>query len=179
MKKHLALCLFTLTLLVPVAAPAIPRGNPEMTTIAAESDVKVFYSFDHYANNAKVTRSFVSGDMLRAAQGTKMFQSTAWDISGVVSRLTSLLSLHTHSVSTTKLFHKDLESVRAKKAYECLMQTETDDVKMMVFVHRSRGKGNIDELIIFKFRSTYCTRVIQLTGKLRTTDIATIIKAAK
>mgnify|MGYP006924877898 FL=1 len=44
-----------------------------------------------------------------------------------------------------------------------------------MYVHRTHGK-NISELLIFKFRSNYCSRIIQLTGKLRTTDIAAIIR---
>jgi len=179
MKRYFFICLLALLAFATGIASAEPRKVSETAVIAEGSDVKVFYSFDHYANNKKVTRTFISGDMLAAAQGTKLFKSTAWDISTVVSRLTSLLSLHTHSVSTTQLFQKDLSAVRAKKAYECLMQSQWDDIKLYVFAHRSRGKGNLDELLIFKFRNTYCTRVIQMTGKLRTADIATIIKMAK
>ena len=68
--------------------------SPEISTIASGSPVKVYYSFDHYANNSKVARSFVSEDMLEAASRSGALKSSAWDVSGVVSRLKSLLSLH-------------------------------------------------------------------------------------
>mgnify|MGYP000166873725 CR=1 FL=1 len=178
MRTHIAISIVALALLAP-AAQAAPERSPEINTIAAGCDVKVYYSFDHYANNPKVSRTFIAGDMLQAARGTTALKSSAWDVSGVTDRLTSLLSLHTHSVSTTKAVRKDLERVAAKKAYERIMHSRWDDKELIVFCHRARGKNNIDELLVFKFRSSYCSRVIQMTGRLRTSDIAAILKMTK
>lgn len=126
-----------------------------------------------------MARSFVSEDMLEAALRAGLLTSTAWDISEVASRLKSLLSLHTHSRSTTKKVRQDLEKVNALSAYEQMMHTYSGDIELIVFCHR-RGKGkDIDELLIFKFRSDYCSRVIQLTGKLKADDIAAILKMSK
>ena len=88
---------------------------PVVLTITADSNVKVFYSFDHYANNSKMARTYVSEEMLQAAKNSNMLQSNVWDVSGVISRLTSLLALHTHSRSTTTSVRKDMERVTAKK----------------------------------------------------------------
>lgn len=167
-----------LSLFQTAGALAAPDKNPEMATIAAGCDVKVCYSFDHYANNSKVWRTFVSEEMLKAAAGTNVLQSSAWDVSKVVSRLTSLLSLHTHSVSTTKLVRKDLERVSAKRDYERVMHSTWDDKELVVFCHRGHGK-NIEELLVFKFRDNYCSRVIQMTGKLRISDIKDILKLSE
>ncbi len=177
--KHILFILTILMFLLPVSQPAHADKNPEVPTIASGSPVKVHYSFDHYANNPLMTRSFVSEDMLEAASRTGLLKSSAWDVSGVVSRLKSLLSLHTHSNSTTKQVRKDLEKVSAQSAYERMMHTCNNETELIVFCHRrSRGK-DIDELLIFKFRDKYCSRVIQLTGKLRADDIAAILKMSK
>lgn len=178
MNKCLFLFILGLAGSLAAAPTAVAEKNPEMATIAAGCDVKVYYSFDHYANNPKMQRTFISGDMLSAAQGTSVLQSSAWDVSGVVSRLTSLLTLHTHSRSTTKMVQKDLERVSAKRDYERIMHSRWEDKELIVFCHRGRGK-NIEELLVFKFRSDYCSRVIQMTGKLRTDDIANIIRLSK
>lgn len=174
MNRHLFPLILGLAL-TATTLPAAAEKNPEMATIVAGSDVKVYYSFDHYANNPKMMRTFISGDMLKAATGTKMLESSAWDVTSVTSRLTSLLSLHTHSRSTTKLVRKDLERVGAKRDYERIMHSTWDNMELVVFCHRTRGK-NIDELLVFKFRDDYCSRVIQMTGKLRIDDISNIIK---
>ncbi|GEM_PF-752142 len=174
--------LFTLTLLIlmlPVSLPIRADKKTGTTTTAPSSSVKVYYSFDHYANNPKMARSFVSEDMLEAALRAGLLTSTAWDISEVASRLKSLLSLHTHSRSTTKKVRQDLEKVNGLSAYEQMMHTYSDNIELIVFCHH-RGKGkDIDELLIFKFRSDYCSRVIQLTGKLKADDIAAILKMSK
>jgi len=177
MKKYL---ISLLLLLAPMLAvlPAAAGNPPSFSTIASGSPVRVYYSFDHYANNPKMQRSFISEDMLKAAAKTNALKSSAWDVSDVASRLTSLLSLHTHSRSTTKLVRKDLEKVSALTDYERLMHTKQNNVELVVFCHRTRGK-NISELLIFRFRDDYCSRVFQLTGKLSTNDIATIIQMHK
>lgn len=175
MKTCLTILIASVFCLLSLPVAAAPERTPEMATIVAGSDVKVYYSFDHYADNAKVKRTFVSGDMLKAAVGSSVLQSSAWDVSTVASRLTSLLSLHTHSVSTTKLVRKDLERVSAKRDYERVMHSTWDDKELIVFCHRGHGK-NIEELLVFKFRDNYCSRVIQMTGKLRISDITNILK---
>lgn len=178
MKKTLFILALPL-LLLPASLPVRADMSPEISTIASGSPVKVYYSFDHYANNSKMARSFISEDMLEAAARTGALKSSAWDVSGVVSRLKSLLSLHTHSRSTTKQVRRDLEKVSGRAAYERVMHTRGDGTELVVFCHR-RGKGkDIDELLIFKFRDDYCSRVIQLTGKMRIDDIAAILKMTK
>ncbi len=169
----LALALFTGN---PVQAS--PRNNPEMQEIAAGSDIKVYYSFDHYANNQKVQRTFISGDMLQAARGTKLLESSVWDVNDVVTKLTSLLSLHTHSRSTTTMVRKDLTNVSGMKNYERIMHTRNDNIELIVFGHHTRG-DNYDEILVFRFRDTYCSRVIQFTGKLQIKDLTSILKLAK
>lgn len=175
MKRFYLPILLLFTASLSPAARAFAEELPTMQTIVAGSNVKVFYSFDHYANNKKMMRTYVSEEMLSAAKRTNMLQSSAWNVSGVVDRLTSLLALHTHSRSTTQSVRKDLERVQAKKEYERVMHSHWDDKEIVVFVHRTHGKS-ISELLIFKFRSDYCSRIIQLTGKLRTTDISAIIR---
>lgn len=161
--------------------PACALGTARRTghnsgsyTESTLTGAKVHYSFDRYANNTKVSRTYISGEMLQAAGSTTVWKSSAWDISRVASRLTSLLSLHTHSVSTTKSVRQDMQKVMGMKAYEEYMNTESGNIKVVVFCHRGKGK-TIDELIVFRFRSNYCSRVIQLTGKLTAADIAAII----
>ena len=176
MKRIFINIFFMLFPSLPFAAPALHAEEvPAMQTIAAGSNVKVYYSFDHYANNSKMARTYVSEEMLQAAKRTNMLQSSVWNVSGVVDRLTSLLALHTHSRSTTRSVRKDLERVSANKAYERVMHSLWDDQEIVVFIHRTHGK-NVSELLVFKFRSDYCSRIIQLTGKLRTTDISAIIR---
>lgn len=143
--------------------------------ITSATGAKVYYSFDHYANNSKVSRTFISGEMLKAAGTTSVWKSSAWDISKVASRLTSLLSLHTHSRSTTDKVREDMAKVMKMKEYEEYMNTDAGDIKVAVFCHRGRGK-TIDELLVFRFRSNYCSRVIQMTGKLQPSDISAIIR---
>ncbi len=68
-----------------------------------------------------------------------------------------------------------MKKVSKIKAYELYMQTYWNDIKLIVFCHRGKGKV-IEELLIFKFRSNYCSRVMQLTGKIQPEDITNIIK---
>lgn len=175
MKRVILSSIFLLCGALPLPHALHAEEVPVVLTITADSNVKVFYSFDHYANNSKMARTYVSEEMLQAAKNSNMLQSNVWDVSGVISRLTSLLALHTHSRSTTTSVRKDMERVSAKKEYERVMHSQWDDKEIAVYVHRTHGK-NISELLIFKFRSNYCSRIIQLTGKLRTTDIAAIIR---
>lgn len=175
MKRFILSSILLLCGALPLSHALHAEEVPVVLTITADSNVKVFYSFDHYANNSKMARTYVSGEMLQAAKNSNMLQSNVWDVSGVISRLTSLLALHTHSRSTTASVRKDMERVTAKKEYERVMHSQWDDKEIAVYVHRTHGK-NISELLIFKFRSNYCSRIIQLTGKLRTTDIAAIIR---
>ena len=159
----------------PIAAAADAAPEP-LAAADATAQPKVGYSFDHYANNPKMQRTYISADMLRAANATKVFESSAWDISHVVSRLTGLLGLHTHSVSTTKQVRNDQRAIDKMKTYEKYIHSNWQTgVEIVVYCRHGRGH-NIEELIIFKFRSNYCSRVIQLTGKLRPEDIASIIK---
>jgi hypothetical protein len=48
----------------------------------------------------------------------------------------------------------------------------------MVFGIRGKGR-KLKELLIFRFRDDYCSRVVQLTGELTTDDIGNIIKLNK
>lgn len=177
MKRNLRLLFLILllpALLCPQSATA-RRGNraAKVTTITG---AKVYYSFDHYANNPKVSRTYISGDMMRAANASSLLRSTPWDLSKVTSEITSLLSLHTHSQSTTGQVMKDLVKVHHSKNYEEYMNvaSTTKGTKLMVYCHLGRNNV-IEELLIFRFRSNYCSRVVQITGKLKKEDIGRII----
>jgi hypothetical protein len=58
------------------------------------------------------------------------------------------------------------------------MQLSVDNVEIIVFGIRSKGR-KLKELLIFRFRDNYCSRVVQLTGELTTDDIGNIIKLNK
>ena len=170
------LFLFCLLTMLPTENRALsPRAAEKPTFTLTEGGAKVYYSFDHYAENPKMSRSFISGEMLKVASHSKLWKSSAWSISSVANRLTSVLSLHTHSMSTTKKVQEDMKKVSKIKAYELYMQTYWNDIKLIVFCHRGKGKV-IEELLIFKFRSNYWSRVMQLTGKIQPEDITNIIK---
>lgn len=176
MKQRASFRLILLLALL-LAAPAVStaRNSERAARITTITGAKVYYSFDRYATNPKVSRTYISGEMLKAAGTTSVWKSSAWDISKVASRLTSLLSLHTHSRSTTAKVREDFEKVMRMKEYEEYMNTESGSIKVIVFCHRGRGK-TIDELLVFRFRSDYCSRVIQMTGKLQASDISAIIR---
>lgn len=160
------------------AAPAeAMTATAETAAIFAETE-KVYYSFNRYAANPKMDRTYVSKEMLQAAGSAGAFKSSAFDISSVASRLTSLLSMHTHSRSTTNCVRQDLAKVSQMSQYDHIMQKKSNDTELYIFCHRRNGK-KIDELLVFRFRDTYCSRVIQLTGDLRTDDIAAILKMSK
>jgi hypothetical protein len=58
------------------------------------------------------------------------------------------------------------------------MQLSANNVEIMVFGIRGKGR-KLKELLIFRFRDDYCSRVVQLTGELTTDDIGNIIKLNK
>jgi len=159
-------------------ADALPGDAPAEAEAMLKNPEKVYYSFNHYAANPKMNRTFVSKEMLQAAGSAGAFKSSAYDISSVVSRLTSLLSMHTHSRSTTKNVRADFAKVSQMNQYDHILQNKYGNVELHIFCHRRSGK-KIDELLVFRFRDTYCSRVIQLTGDLRTDDIARILKMSK
>lgn len=160
------------------AAPAEATTAPAKATVIFAETKKVYYSFNRYAANPKMDRTYVSKEMLQAAGSAGAFKSSAFDISPVASRLTSLLSMHTHSRSTTNCVRQDLAKVSQMIQYDHIMQKKSNDTELYIFCHRRNGK-KIDELLVFRFRDTYCSRVIQLTGDLRTDDIAAILKMSK
>ena len=135
------------------------------------------FSFDHLAGNPKVQRTFVSGEMLAIAR-EQLLKNDRWEFKHVVDRLSSVLALHTHSRSTTATIRNNYEAVSKIKDYELLMQLSVDNVEIIVFGIRGKGR-KLNELLIFRFRDNYCSRVVQLTGELTTDDIGTIIKLNK
>jgi hypothetical protein len=58
------------------------------------------------------------------------------------------------------------------------MQLNANNVEIIVFGIRGKGR-KLKELLIFRFRDDYCSRVVQLTGELTTDDIGNIIKLNK
>lgn len=168
MKRYVPLLLMWCLLLSVTVSKGAPTGRP----------VHVSYTFDHYAQNGKVARSYISEAMIDAAVKSGKLNHSTWGLQGVASRLTSLLLMHTHSRSTTKSFKEDYKNVARSSDYECLLSEDSGDIRLVVFAHRSKGR-TIGELLIFRFRSDYCTRVVQLTGKLRESDIPEILKMTK
>lgn len=140
--------------------------------------VKVGYSFDHFAENAKVSRLFVSDEMLATMHSAGQLKSSHWNFDRIVQRMTSLLSLHTHSRSTTLVFRKDYNEVLKEKDYEQLYYLRDGNIQMVVFGIRAGGK-KLKEILIFRFRDNYCSRVVQLTGDLNTDDIPVLLKLRK
>ncbi len=97
------LFLFCLLTMLPTENRALsPRAAEKPTFTLTEGGAKVYYSFDHYAENPKMSRSFISGEMLKVASHSKLWKSSAWSISSVANRLTSVLSLHTQYVNYKK-----------------------------------------------------------------------------
>lgn len=173
----LIILLFHTALALPLQAMG-ETGATATCDISEAGKAKVRYSFDFYATNPKVQRTYISGEMLRAAYQSNMVQSSTWNFKNVAARLTSVLSLHTHSMSTTQTVRKDCERVAAKRDFEEIMSTTSGDKRIVVYGHRVKGSV-WDEFIIFRFRSNYCSRVVQLTGKLYTSDITDIINLKK
>ena len=166
---------FSPALVAPASAHPAPKGAS--SSLKKEARPKVAYSFDHLASNKKVTRLFISNEMLSAANAS-LVKSDRWEFSHIVDRLTSVLTTHTHSVSTTATLRRDYEKVSQMKEYELLMQLNSNNVEIIVFGVRGKGR-ELNELLIFRFRDNYCSRVVQLTGKLTTDDIGNIVKLNK
>lgn len=141
---------------------------------ASEDKPKVGFSFDHLANNKKVVRLFVSEEMISAAK-EEILKSDRWAFTHVVDRLTSLLSMHTHSRSTTATIRGNYETILTMQEYDLLMHQRSNNIEIMVLGVRGKGR-QLNELLIFRFRDEYCSRVVQLTGKFTVDDIARIIK---
>ncbi len=169
------LCSFCPALVAPLGAHPAPKGAS--SSLKKDARPKVAYSFDHYADNKKVTRLFISDEMLSVANAS-LVKSDRWEFSKIVDRLSSILTMHTHSTSTTASIRQDYEKVAKMKEYELLMQFTQNDVEIIVFGVRGKGR-ELKELLIFRFRNTYCSRVVQLTGKLSTDDIGNIIQLNK
>lgn len=160
-----------------IESPASRAAEAEAarpTTVRAADAPDVAYSFDHYATNSKMERSFISESMLQAMARAGKLNFSHWNVTALAPRLTSVLSLHTHSRSTTKLVRADVQKVVARKKYDCVLQTSQGDVEIYVYARRRRKV--IAELIIFRFRSDYCSRVFQLTGSMKDGDVAALMK---
>lgn len=156
------------------ASRAAEAAAARPTTVRAADAPDVAYSFDHYATNSKMERSFISESMLQAMARAGKLNFSHWNVTALAPRLTSVLSLHTHSRSTTKLVKADVQKVVARKKYDCVLQTSQGDVEIYVYARRRRKV--IAELIIFRFRSDYCSRVFQLTGSMKDGDVAALMK---
>ena len=173
----------TITLIVfllCVGATLFPlRMDAEPLSVSAEASSKdrpkVRFSFDAYANHPKVKRVFVSQEMLAAALASGTLKNGTWDITHIVQRLTSLLSLHTHSKSTSQQMRATMQELSRKKQYELLIHTYAKTAEILAFCHRS-GKNKIDEIVVFRFRDGYCGRIIQITGDLRSEDVMLLMK---
>lgn len=156
-------------------------GNPAILSanslLAKDSRPEVGYSFDHHADNPKIERLFVSEEMLTILR-SQIIQSDHWEFSQVVDRLSSILTMHTHSRSTTDVIRSDYQKVLTSKTYELLMHQSSKTTNVIVFGVRKKGI-KLSELLIFRFRDNYCSRVVQLTGELTIHDIANIIKLNK
>ena len=140
-----------------------------------ESLSDVGYSFDYLADNSKVARLYVSKDMLASAHASGLLKSSQWDFSKVVGNATGLLVLHTHSQSTTTRIRNDYRAVLKDKHYEMVYQIRSQNTEIMVFGIRNKQNG-FKELLFFRFRDSYCSRVVQITGNFTSKDIATVIK---
>jgi hypothetical protein len=62
--------------------------------------------------------------------------------------------------------------------YELLLHQRVENTDVIVFGVRKKGR-TLSELLIFRFRDDYCSRVVQMTGELSIDDIAKIIKLNK
>lgn len=154
----------TLAAALPTPAEAVSNDRP-----------KVRFSFDAYADHPKVQRVYVSREMLSAALASGTLKNGTWDITHIVQRLTSLLSLHTHSRSTSQQMRSTMQQLSKKKQYELLMQTHAKNVEIVAFCHRT-SRNKIDEIVVFRFRDGYCGRIIQITGALRSEDVLLLMK---
>ena len=177
MKKNtITLILFLLCVgatVFPLRTAATPL--PVSAEASSKSRPKVRFSFDAYADHPKVKRVFVSQEMLAAALASGTLKNGTWDITHIVQRLTSLLSLHTHSKSTSQQMRATMQELSKKKQYELLIHTYAKTAEILAFCHRS-GRDKIDEIVVFRFRDGYCGRIIQITGDLRSEDVMLLMK---
>ena len=176
MKNTITLILFLLCVgatLFPLRTAATPL--PISAEASSKSRPNVRFSFDAYADHPKVKRVFVSQEMLAAALASGTLKNGTWDITHIVQRLTSLLSLHTHSKSTSQQMRATMRELSKKKQYELLMQTHAKNAEIVAFCHRT-SRNKIDEIVVFRFRDGYCGRIIQITGALRSEDVLLLMK---
>ena len=176
MKTFIQTLIFLLSLSPAWATAANSYPTPKMAVSASQSSArpKVAYSFDYLASNKKVTRFFVSEEMLSIAK-SELLKSDSWEFSHIVDRLTSILTTHTHSQSATAEIRKSYGEIAMMEEYELLMQFTKENAEIIVIGVRGKGR-ELKELLIFRFRDSYCSRIVQLTGKLTTDDIGRIIK---
>ncbi|MBO5698429.1 MAG: DUF4252 domain-containing protein [Bacteroidaceae bacterium] len=176
MKTFIQTLIFLLTLSPAwtLVANAHTAPKPAVSAIQSTARPKVAYSFDYLASNKKVTRFFVSEEMLSIAK-SELLKSNSWEFSHIVDRLSSILTTHTHSQSATSEIRKSYEEIATMEEYELLMQFTKENAEIIVFGVRGKGR-ELKELLIFRFRDNYCSRIVQLTGKLTTDDIGKIIK---
>lgn len=152
-------------------------ATPGVSMFLKDARPKVGFSFDHLADNPKVTRLYVSEEMLSVARA-QLMKPDHWEFSHVVDRLTSILTMHTHSRSTTATIRGNYKTVSTMEDYELLLHQHVEKTDVIVFGVRKKGRS-LSELLIFRFRDDYCSRVVQMTGELTIDDIAKIIKLNK
>lgn len=160
-----------------MTATALPAASPVVNMLTKDARPKVEFSFDHLADNPKVTRLYVSEEMLSVARA-QLMKPDHWEFSHVVDRLTSILTMHTHSRSTTATIRGNYKTVSTMEDYELLLHQHVEKTDVIVFGVRKKGRA-LSELLIFRFRDDYCSRVVQMTGELTIDDIAKIIKLNK
>lgn len=171
----LAICLTPM--LAKATITPLPATAPIAGWLSKDARPKVGFSFDHLAENQKITRLYVSEEMLSVAR-SQLVKDDLWEFSHVVDRLTSILTMHTHSRSTTATIRGNYKTVTTMENYELLLHQNTGKTDVIVFGVRKKGR-ELSELLIFRFRDDYCSRVVQMTGKLTIDDIANIIKLNK
>ncbi len=160
-----------------MTATELPAASPVVNMLMKDARPKVGFSFDHLADNQKVTRLYVSEEMLSVARA-QLMKPDHWEFSHVVDRLTSILTMHTHSRSTTATIRGNYKTVSTMEDYELLLHQHVEKTDVIVFGVRKKGRA-LSELLIFRFRDDYCSRVVQMTGELTIDDIAKIIKLNK
>lgn len=177
MKKNILtlLILWLSAAMFPVSSGLCASALPTPAEALANDRPKVRFSFDAYADHPKVKRTYVSQEMLAAALASGTLKNGTWDITHIASRLTSLLSLHTHSRSTSQMMRETMQQLSKKKQYELLIHTYAKTAEILAFCHRA-GRNKIDEIVVFRFRDGYCGRIIQITGDLRSEDVMLLMK---
>lgn len=177
MKKNILtlLILWLCAAMFPVRSGLCASALPVPAEAAASDRPKVRFSFDAYADHPKVKRVYVSQEMLTAALASGTLKNGTWDITHIASRLTSLLSLHTHSRSTSQMMRETMQQLSKKKQYDLLIHTYAKTAEILAFCHRA-GRNKIDEIVVFRFRDGYCGRIIQITGDLRSEDVMLLMK---